>query len=101
MKYRRGDLYTLWRSLPDKAQFPELLALDVDVASVPYRSVTPQDGEDIVALTKRAYGEADAYWLLMAVNSILSPFEPLSGNVIVPDGSSLDGLYQAALAEAG
>lgn len=93
MKYARGEIITLIENRIDGALHSEMLNLTYDPTDIEYTMVQPLDGENIVELTKRIYHESDGYWLLMVVNDILSPFEPLTKKVKAPAASSLQRIY--------
>jgi len=93
MKYARGQITTLIENRFDNALHPEILNLVYDAEGIEYTEMQPRDGENIVKLTKRAYHEVDAYWILMVLNDILSPFEALTKRVKVPAPSSLQTIF--------
>lgn len=99
MRYPRSRVYTVIRDEINSATYPEILdvsGLAVDVGRVD--KIRPADSDTIVDVAKRRYGEADAYWLLMAINNIISPFERMDGReVLVPDPATLSTLYARAL----
>lgn len=93
MKYRRSKLTKLILNEFDQALHPEIMNLNYEPTGIQYTLVQPNDGENIVELTKRIYKESDAYWLLMVLNQILSPFEALTRKVKVPPATSLQTIY--------
>lgn len=97
MKYRRSEITKLILNEFDEALHPEILDLTYEPTGIQYTEVQPHDGENIVDLTKRIYKEADAYWILMILNEILSPFEALTKKVKVPPAESLKTIYSDML----
>lgn len=103
MRYPRGDVYVLVENRFDGALHPEILRYRATLESVgaQYTTVRPQEGESVVALCKRIYKEADAYWLVASLNDVLSPFAPLERPVKVPAADSLEAAYAALLEGRG
>jgi len=93
MKYSRSNITKLILNEFDHALHPEILNLNYEPSGIQYTEVQPLDGENIVALTKRVYHEVDAYWIVMVLNEILSPFEALTKKIKVPPAESLQAIY--------
>ncbi len=93
MKYSRSTITKLILNEFDQALHPEILNLTYEPSGIQYTEVQPHNGENIVQLTKRMYHETDAYWILMVLNEILSPFEALTRKVKVPPAESLQTIY--------
>lgn len=97
MKYPLAPVHKLIKDMVAGRIYPEMLPNSFDVGAYKYQSVAPLQGEDIVKLTKRVYGEADPWWLLMILNDILSPFEVLSLPVNAPEARGLQAIYTAII----
>jgi len=93
MKFARGQITTLIENRFDNALHPEILNLTYDPENIEYTEIQPNDGENIVEFTKRQYHESDAYWILMVLNDILSPFEALTKKVKTPAASYLQTIF--------
>jgi hypothetical protein len=100
MRYQAAPIYKLIKDEVAGLIYPEILPNAFDVGPYRYQTVQPLGGENIVALTKRVYGETDPWWIVMILNDIISPFEVLTQAVKAPEAKGLREIYTSIMRQA-